>query len=157
MPPASHPVDQPAVLRAPPRNESLNARRHRPGGSPAGVSAAEVDSAGSSAVLTGEGGCAAGDGANRWPAVHRLDAAHLFRLAVEQAPAGSVLHAIADEGVPIRAIAEVIGRHLDLPVAAILSGPGRRLRKDGGTAAGRSRTVAGEPAGARYGPGGHEG
>ena len=60
-----------------------------------------------------------GDGANRWPAVHRLDAAHLFRLALEQAPAGSVLHAIADEGVPIRAVAEVIGRHLNLPVAAI--------------------------------------
>jgi nucleoside-diphosphate-sugar epimerase len=60
-----------------------------------------------------------GDGANRWPAVHRFDAAHLFCLALEEAPAGSVLHAVADEGVPIRAVAEVIGRHLGLPVAAI--------------------------------------
>jgi nucleoside-diphosphate-sugar epimerase len=60
-----------------------------------------------------------GDGSNRWPAVHLLDAAHLFRLALEKTPAGSVLHAVADEGVPIRAIAEVIGRHLDLPLAAI--------------------------------------
>jgi nucleoside-diphosphate-sugar epimerase len=60
-----------------------------------------------------------GDGANRWPAVHRLDSAHLFRLAVEGAPAGSTLHAVADEGVPIREIAEVIGRHLDVPVTSI--------------------------------------
>jgi nucleoside-diphosphate-sugar epimerase len=63
-----------------------------------------------------------GDGSNRWPAVHRFDAAHLFRLALEQAPAGSVLHAVADEGVPIRDIAEVIGRHLNLPLAAIAPG-----------------------------------
>ncbi|MDH6142390.1 MULTISPECIES: SDR family oxidoreductase [Kitasatospora] len=60
-----------------------------------------------------------GDGTNRWPAVHRLDAARLFRLAVESAPAGSRLHGVADQAVPVREIAEVIGRHLNLPVAAL--------------------------------------
>ncbi len=60
-----------------------------------------------------------GDGANRWCAVHRRDAARLFRLALEKAPAGSVLHGVAEEGLPIRTIAEVIGRHLDLPVAPV--------------------------------------
>ncbi|MEV5705546.1 SDR family oxidoreductase [Actinoallomurus sp. NPDC052274] len=60
-----------------------------------------------------------GDGSNRWPATHRLDAAHLFRLALENAPAGSALHAVTDEGVPIREVAEVIGRHLDLPVVSV--------------------------------------
>lgn len=60
-----------------------------------------------------------GDGCNRWAAVHRLDAARLFRLAVETAPAGSVLHGVGEEGVPAREIAEVIGRHLDVPVISI--------------------------------------
>jgi nucleoside-diphosphate-sugar epimerase len=60
-----------------------------------------------------------GDGLNRWTAVHRLDAARLFCLALETAPAGSTLHGVAEEGVPIRDIAEVIGRHLKLPVVAI--------------------------------------
>ena len=60
-----------------------------------------------------------GDGANRWTAVHRFDAARLFRLALEQAPAGSTLHAVAVEGVPLRTVAELIGRHLDLPVASV--------------------------------------
>jgi nucleoside-diphosphate-sugar epimerase len=60
-----------------------------------------------------------GDGLNRWTAVHRLDAARLFRLALEKGPAGSTLHGVAEEGVAIRDIAEVIGRHLDLPVLAI--------------------------------------
>jgi nucleoside-diphosphate-sugar epimerase len=60
-----------------------------------------------------------GDGANRWPAVHRLDSARLFGLAVENAPAGSTLHASAEEGVQIRDVAEVIGRRLDVPVVSI--------------------------------------
>ena len=60
-----------------------------------------------------------GDGTNRWPAVHRSDAARLARLAVEAAPAGSVLHAVGDEGVPFREIAEAMGRHLGVPAASI--------------------------------------
>jgi nucleoside-diphosphate-sugar epimerase len=60
-----------------------------------------------------------GDGSSRWPAVHVRDVAHLFRLAVEQAPAGSRLHAVGDEGVATREIAAVIGRHLGVPIGSV--------------------------------------
>ncbi|MGE0025799.1 MAG: SDR family oxidoreductase [Thermoleophilia bacterium] len=60
-----------------------------------------------------------GDGANRWPAVHRRDAARLFRLAAEGAPAGAVLHGVAEEGITTRTIAEAIGRGLGVPVRGI--------------------------------------
>ncbi len=60
-----------------------------------------------------------GDGANRWPAVHRSDAARLVRLGVESAPAGSVLHAVAEEGVPLRDVADAIGRGIGVPASSI--------------------------------------
>jgi nucleoside-diphosphate-sugar epimerase len=59
------------------------------------------------------------DGAQRWPAVHRSDAARLARMAVEAAPAGTVLHAVGEEGVPFRDIAEAIGRGLGVPTTSV--------------------------------------
>jgi nucleoside-diphosphate-sugar epimerase len=59
------------------------------------------------------------DGLNRWNAVHRLDAAHLYRLALENAKTGARFHGVGEEGVVFRAIAEVIGKHLNIPVVSI--------------------------------------
>ena len=59
-----------------------------------------------------------GDGRNRWPAVHRLDAARLYRLMLEKGSGGASYHGVADEGIPTREIAEAIGRGLNLPVVS---------------------------------------
>lgn len=60
-----------------------------------------------------------GDGSNRWPAVNTYDAARLLRLALESAPAGARLHGVAEEGIPLRVIAEAIARNLDLPARSV--------------------------------------
>jgi len=60
-----------------------------------------------------------GDGQNRWPAVHRLDAARLFRLALEKGVAGARYHSVAEEGIPFRSIAELIGHKLSIPVESV--------------------------------------
>jgi nucleoside-diphosphate-sugar epimerase len=86
---------------------------HRAGG-PCGFASLLVEAA----RRTGVSGYV-GDGAQRWPAVHVLDAALLFRLVLERAEPGTVAHAVGDEGDPMRALAEAIGRQLDLPVASV--------------------------------------
>ncbi len=88
-----------------------------------------------------------GDGRNRWPAVHVDDAGRLFRLALEQAPAGSVLHAVAEEGVAMRDVAEAIGAGTGLPVAAVDPGPlgvfGDLLGGDQPASSARTRALTG--------------
>jgi nucleoside-diphosphate-sugar epimerase len=63
-----------------------------------------------------------GDGANRWPAVHRRDAARLFRLGLERGQPGQRLHAVAEEGVSLRSIAEAIARKLGIPTRSLDAG-----------------------------------
>jgi nucleoside-diphosphate-sugar epimerase len=71
-------------------------------------------------IARGAGSAAyVGEGSNRWPAFHTLDAGVLYRRALESAPAGTRLHGVGDEGIPFRQIAEVMGRHLDVPVVSI--------------------------------------
>lgn len=93
-----------------------------------------------------------GDGTNRWSATHTLDAARLYRLAVEKAPAGSVLHAVAEEAVPLREIAEIIGRKLNVPVESVPAehfGPlATMVARDAPTSGARTKALLGwEPKG----------
>ena len=92
-----------------------------------------------------------GDGDNRWSGLHTLDAATLYRAALEEAPAGSRLHGVEDEGHPFREIAEVIGRHLGLPVSSIAPEEandhfgflGRLVTLDGPASNARTRALLG--------------
>lgn len=86
---------------------------HRAGG-PCGFASLLVEAA----RRTGVSGYV-GDGSQRWPAVHVLDAARLFRLVLEEAEPGTVAHAVGDEGDPMRALAETIGRKLDVPTVSV--------------------------------------
>jgi len=77
-----------------------------------------------------QGVCAyIGDGLNRWPAAHLLDVARLYRMAIERAEPGAKYHAVAEEGVPMRDVAEAIGRRLGLPVQSIASDDAHRLAR----------------------------
>ncbi|MEU0877639.1 SDR family oxidoreductase [Lentzea sp. NPDC005914] len=88
-----------------------------------------------------------GDGTNRWSAAHTLDAARLYRLAVEKAPAGSVLHAVAEEAVTLKEIAEVIGRKLNVPVQSVPAehfGPlAMMVSRDAPTSGARTKALLG--------------
>ncbi|PKV99497.1 nucleoside-diphosphate-sugar epimerase [Amycolatopsis echigonensis] len=95
-----------AVVRLP---RSVHSRGHRYGFASALIAAAR--STGVSAYV--------GDGGQRWPAVHHLDAVRLFRLVLEQAEPGTVVHAVADEGDPMRDLAEAIGGQLGLPTRSV--------------------------------------
>ncbi|OBG94672.1 3-beta hydroxysteroid dehydrogenase [Mycobacterium sp. E3251] len=86
---------------------------HRAGG-PCGFASLLIEAA----RRTGVSGYV-GDGGQRWPAVHVLDAACLFRLVLEEATPGTVAHAVADEGDPMRALAEAIGRELGVPTTPV--------------------------------------
>src|SRR5262245_32328914 len=92
-----------------------------------------------------------GDGSARWPATHRLDAGSVFRLALDQAPAGSTWHAVAEEGVPVRDFAEAIGRKLGIPAVSVPPGDavdhfgflGFLLQMDGAASSARTREALG--------------
>ena len=88
-----------------------------------------------------------GDGTNRWCAVHVLDAAHLFRLAVENAPAGAVLHAVGDEGIPVRTLAEALAARLGLRTESVtperLGFYGMMQTRDHATTAVKTRQLLG--------------